>query len=153
MAKATAPKTTRSCKVIASTEAGEINQSVLRTKAVIDHSWPMLATLSPVLVASSVENWAILRETVLRKRKTIHLFTAATKRQPQSPRPFSGMAIGDLNAETIFVEQDELFLHDSNIDELGDLNAGTFFAGQEELFLHDSNIDEKSGTFLFDPKR
>ena len=78
-----------SCKVIASTEAGEINQPMLRTKAVIDHSWPTLAAFSPVLVASSVDNWGILRKTVLRKRKTIHLFSAATKRQPQNPRPFS----------------------------------------------------------------
>ena len=66
VAKATAPKTTnmsdRSCKVIASTEAGEIYQPVLRTKDSIDHSLPTLVIFSPVLVASSLEKWGILQE-------------------------------------------------------------------------------------------
>ena len=40
---------------------------------------------------------------------------------------FSGMALGDLNVETVFVEQEEIFLHDSNIDELGNVNGETIF--------------------------
>ena len=136
MAKATAPKTTNksdiSCSVIASTEAGEINKPVLRTKAVINHSLSMLTTFSLVLVATSVENWGILQGTVLRKRKRIHLFSAAT-----SETFFRGMTLGDLNVETVLVEQEELFLHDSNIDELGHFNDEIVFAEQEEMFLHD----------------
>ena len=103
------------------------------------------------------------------------LFTGDKETATESETFFSGMALGDLNVETVLVkqeelslcdsnidelgnigdeivcaEQEELFLHDSNIDELGDLNNEAVFAEQEEMFLPDSNIDEKEGTFLSD---
>ena len=63
-------------------------------------AWSTLTTFSPVLVASSVENWGILQGTVLRKRKTTHsLFTGDKETATESETFFSGMALGDLNVE------------------------------------------------------
>ena len=54
---------------------------------------------------------------MLRKRKTIHLFCCDKETATESETFFSGMALGDFNAETVFAEQEDFFLHDSNIDE------------------------------------
>ena len=78
------------------------------------------------------------------------LFAGDKEIVTESETFFNGMALGDLDVETVLAEQEEVFLHDSNIDVDGDLNSKTVFAEQEEIFLPDSNIDEKEGTFLFD---
>ena len=104
--------------MIASTEAGETNQLVQRTKAAVDHSLPKLTTCSPVLVASSVENWGILRGTVLRKREDDPSLCSGDKEAAtESETFFSGMACDDSLVEAFFAEKEEKFLLDSNVDE------------------------------------
>ena len=111
-----------------------------RPRVAVDHILPKLTTFSPVLVASSVENWGILRGTVFRIRKTIRLFSAATKIQPQNPRLFfSGVACDDSNVEAVFAKEEETFLYCPIVEE------------KEETFLLDSNVEEKKKTFLCDP--
>ena len=84
-----------------------------------------------------MENWGILREIVLRKRKTIHLFSAATKEAvTESETFFRGMACDDFSAEAVFAEPERMFWHDAKIDE----KKGTF--------LFDSNVDVRKETFL-----
>ena len=41
------------------------------------------------------------------------------------------MALGYIDAGTVFVEQEELFLHDSNIDELDNFSTEAVLAEQE----------------------
>ena len=55
------------------------------------------------------------------------LFSGDKETATESETFFSGMTLGDLNDEAVFVEQEELFLHDSNIAELGDLNNEAVF--------------------------
>ena len=70
------------------------------------------------------------------------LFSGDKETATESETFFSGMTLGELNVETVLVKQEDLFLHDSNIDEPGDINVKTVCAEQEELFLHGLNIDE-----------
>ena len=74
-------------------------------------------TFSRVLVASSVENWGILRGTVLRKKgRRSFSFQRGKETITDSETFFSGMACDDFNTEAVFAEQEEMFLPDSNID-------------------------------------
>ena len=87
----------------------------------------------------------LARNCAQKKEDDPSLFNGDKETATESETFFSGMALGDLNVETVFVEQEELFLHDSIIDELGDLNGETIFAHRAEMFLPESNIDEKEG--------
>ena len=65
------------------------------------------------------------------------LFIGDKETVTESETFFSGMALGDINAGTVFVEQEELFLHDSNIDELDNFSTEAV-AEQEKMLLLDS---------------
>ena len=62
------------------------------------------------------------------------LFAGDKETATESETFFSGMALGHLNVEIVLAEQEELFLHDSDIDEYGDLNSKAVFAEQEVIF-------------------
>ena len=98
-----------------------------RARAAVGHILPKLTTFSPVLVVSSVENWGILRGTVLRKKvDDASPFSSDKDLVKGSEISFNGVVCEDHNTEADFAKNEETFSCNPSVEE----NEETFCATQ-----------------------